>query len=93
MPQINALEDFRCFQGITESWELVKTGLIVIRERMYKLELWHSFSNPDVSYYVAVYVQEEGVWRKMADPPFPVGMEADQTLRSAMAFLTEQLAA
>lgn len=88
----NALEDFRLFSGITEAWELVKTGLVVISERSYKLELWHSYSNPDVAYYVATYVQEEGVWRKLPDNNLPIGLSGDEALRTAMAFLVEQAA-
>src|ERR1700746_3179538 len=36
----NAFEDYRNFPGITEAWELERTGLVVIREELYKLELW-----------------------------------------------------
>lgn len=89
----HALQDFRSFPGINEAWELIQTGVIVIREQMYRLELWHSHSNPDIPYYVAVYVQENGVWKKMSDPIFPIGLDADQTMREAMAFLSERLAA
>jgi hypothetical protein len=89
----NALQDFRNFPGITEAWELVQTGIIVIREQLYRLELWRSYSNPDIAYYVSVYVQEKGVWKRMPDPIFPIGLDADQTMREAMAFLSEKLAA
>jgi hypothetical protein len=89
----NALEDFRNFPGISESWELVKTGVVVIREQFYRLELWHSYSNPDIPYYVSVYIQQDGMWKKMSDPIFPIGLDADQTMREAMAFLSERLAA
>src|SRR5579862_6022802 len=68
----SALEDFRCFAGIAESWELIKTGLVVIAGTSYKLELWHSYSNPDIPYYVSTYVQEQGVWRKLPDQSFPI---------------------
>jgi len=88
-----ALKDFRTFPGITEAWELVKTGVVVIREKLYRLELWHSYSNPDISYYVSVYIQQDGVWKKMPDPIFPIGLDGDQTMREAMAFLSERLAA
>jgi hypothetical protein len=91
--ECTALEDFRNYPGINESWELIKTGIIVIRDQMYRLELWHSFSNPDIAYYVSVYVQEAGVWKKMSDPIFPTGLDANQTMSSAMAFLSERLAA
>ena len=91
--EISALEDFRLISGIAESWELTKTGLIRIREDLYKLELWHSYSNPDIPYYVAVYIQENGMWRRMPDPPFSVGCEGDQAMREAMAFLVDRLAA
>lgn len=90
---MDALKDFRNFPGINEAWELIKTGLIVIREQMYRLELWHSYSNLDIPYYVAVYVQADGVWKKMQDPIFPIGLDPDQTMREAMAFLSERLAA
>jgi len=89
----NALEDFRCFPGISESWELIKTGVVVIRGQMYRLELWHSHSNPDIPYYVSTYIQQDGMWKKMSDPIFPIGLDADQTMREAMAFLSERLAA
>src|SRR5579864_2604564 len=56
----SALEDFRCFEGIAESWELIKTGLVVIAGTSYKLELWHSYSNPDIPYYVSTYVPGAG---------------------------------
>ena len=91
--EANALEDFRLFSSISESWELSRTGLVRIREDLYKLELWHSYSNPDIPFYVSVYIQENGVWRRMPDPPFSVGSEGDQALREAMAFLVERLAA
>ncbi len=89
----NALEDFRMFPSITEAWELLKTGLIVSNESKYRLELWHSYSNPDIPYYVAIYIQTDGVWKRMPDPPFPTGLDGDQTLREAMAFLSERAAA
>lgn len=89
----HALEDFRNFPGITEAWELIRTGKIVIREQMYKLELWHSYSNPDIPYYVSIYTLDNGVWKKISDPIFPIGLDADQTMREAMAFLSERLAA
>ena len=31
--------------------------------------------------------------KKMPDPIFPIGLDADQTMREAMAFLSERLAA
>jgi hypothetical protein len=89
----NSLEDFRNFPGITEAWELVKTGVVVIREQMYRLELWHSYSNADIPYYVSVYMQQDGVWKRMPDPIFPIGLDPEQTMREAMAFLSEKLAA
>ncbi len=89
----NALEDFRYFDGITESWELVKTGLVVISGTSYKLEVWHSYSNPDIPYYVATYLQEEGLWRKMPDRAYPIAPNGDEALRTAMAFLVEEHAA
>jgi hypothetical protein len=89
----NSLKEFRNFPGINEAWELIKTGVIVIREQLYRLELWHSYSNPDIPYYVSVSVQQEGVWKKMPDPIFPLGLDAEQTMREAMAFLSERMAA
>ncbi|HSM85689.1 MAG TPA: hypothetical protein VLT16_06035 [Candidatus Limnocylindrales bacterium] len=89
----NALEDYRKFTGITEAWELERTGLVVIREELYKLELWHSYSNPDLAYYVAVHIQEKGIWKTVSDPPFATGRNGDEALRDAMVFLTERLAA
>lgn len=89
----NALEDFRCFAGINESWELMKTGLVVISGTSYKLELWHSYSNPDIPYYVSTYLQENGVWRKMPDQSFPIAPNGEEALRTAMAFLVEKHAA
>jgi len=89
----NGLEDFRNFPGITEAWELVKTGVVVIREQLFRLELWHSYSNPDIAYYVSVYIQQDGLWKKMSDPIFPIGLDGDQTMREAMAFLSERMAA
>jgi hypothetical protein len=91
--ECHALEDFRNYPGITESWELVKSGIIVIREQKYRLELWHSFSNPDIAYYVSVYVEQDGGWKRMSDPIFPIGLDANQTMSAAMAFLSERLAA
>ncbi len=92
-PKDNPLEDFRCFEGITEAWELVKTGYVVVNGTSYRLELWHSYSNPDVPYYVSTFVQEDGVWRKRPDRAFPLGLSGDQALRSALAFLVENRAA
>ena len=89
----NALQDFRRFSGINEAWELERTGLLVVREQLYRLELWHSYSNADVPYYVAVYVQENGVWRKMPGRPFAVAPDGDQALRIAMDFLVKDQAA
>lgn len=89
----NALQDFRMFAGINEAWELERTGLVVIREKLYRLELWHSYSNADVPYFVAVSVQEDGVWRKMPDRPFAVAPDGDQALRTAMDFLVKDQAA
>ena len=89
----NSLKDFRNFPAITEAWELIKTGVVMIREQMYRLELWHSYSNPDIPYYVSVYIEQDGVWKRMQDPIFPIGLDAEQTMREAMAFLSERLAA
>ncbi|HLK33723.1 MAG TPA: hypothetical protein VKT29_11575 [Terriglobales bacterium] len=89
----SALEDFRSFAGITEAWELVTTGLVVIGGISYKLELWHSYSNPDIPYYVSTYLQESGVWRKMPDHSFPIAPNGEEAMRTAMAFLVEQHAA
>jgi hypothetical protein len=89
----NAIADFRNFPGITEAWELVRTGLIVINEQLYKLELWHSHSNPDIPYYVAIHIQEKGIWKRISDPPFATGRNGDEALRDAMVFLSERLAA
>ena len=90
---MEALKEFRNFPGINEAWELLKTGFVVIHEQSYRLELWHSYSNLDIPFYVCVYVQTDGVWRKMQDPIFPIGLDADQTMREALAFLSERLAA
>lgn len=87
------LADFRSFSGISEAWELVQTGLIVLGGEMYKLEAWHSHSNPDIPYYVSIHIQQDGVWRRMPDPPFTVAMSADDAMRTAMAFLAERQAA
>lgn len=89
----DAMEEFRLFPGINEAWELVRTGLVVIRETLYKLEVWHSFSNNEIPFYVATYVQEQGVWKRMPDAPFAEGPNEDEALRRAMAFLSERLAA
>ena len=89
----DALKDYRMFPAITEAWDLVRTGLVVINEQLYRLELWHSFSNPDVPYYVAIYIQEQGIWKRISDPPFASGRNGDEALRDAMVFLTERLAA
>jgi hypothetical protein len=89
----NAFKDFRLFPAISEAWELTRSGLVIIREELYKLELWHSYSNPDIPYYVSISVQKNGTWTRMPDPPFATGRDGDQALRDAMAFLTERLAA
>jgi hypothetical protein len=89
----NAFADYRMFPAISEAWELVRSGLVIIREELYKLELWHSYSNPDIPYYVSISVQKDGMWQRMPDPPFATGLDGDQAIRDAMAFLTERLAA
>ncbi len=89
----DALQDYRSFPSINEAWELRRTGLIAIGGELYKLELWHSFSNPDIPFYVSIYIQEEGVWRRMPDPPFSVSTDGDEALRTAMVFLEERKAA
>jgi hypothetical protein len=89
----NAFEDFRNFPGISEAWELERTGLVVIREELYKLELWRSHANPDVPYYVAIHIQEQNLWKQISDPPFASGRNGEDALRDAMVFLSERLAA
>ncbi|MGH9570889.1 MAG: hypothetical protein ACRD4F_14685 [Candidatus Angelobacter sp.] len=89
----NVFEDYRNFSGITEAWELARTGLIVIKEELYKLELWRSHSNPDIPFYVAIHIQEKGIWKRISDPPFANGCNGDEALRDAMVFLSERLAA
>lgn len=86
----NPLEDFRCIEGIQEAWELIKTGLIVVRDKMYKLELWHSYSNPDIRYYVSIYVLEGETWKRMPDQPFPTAPNPDAAFRAAMALLVDR---
>jgi len=83
----NAFEDYRKFPAIAEAWELVRTGLVVINENLYKLELWHSLSNPDIPFYVAIHIQQDDVWKRMPDPPFATGRDGDEALRDAMVFL------
>ena len=92
MPEKSAFADYRMFPGVSEAWELERTGLIVIREQLYKLELWRSFSNADIPYYVSISVQNDGVWQRMADPPFATGRSGDQAIRDAMVFVTERAA-
>jgi hypothetical protein len=89
----NAFADYRNFPAISEAWELVRTGLVVVNEKLYKLELWHSLSNPDIPFYVAIHIQEGDVWKRIPDPPFATGRDGDEALRDAMVFLTERLAA
>lgn len=88
----NTLADYRTFAGVAESWELVRTGLIVVSGTMYRLELWHSYSNADIPYYVSIYTDHDGVWRRMADAPFPIAPSGEEAMRSAMAFLTQRAA-
>lgn len=87
------LKDFRRYRGITEAWELIKTGLLVISGDTYKLEVWYSHSNADLPYYVAVYVQQDGIWKRMPDAPLPVAPDPDVALSTAMALLNERAAA
>lgn len=89
----NVLKQYRQYSGITEAWELVRTGMVVINNTMYKLELWHSHSNPDIPYYVPVYVQQDGVWKRMEDAPFAEAPDPEIAMGTAMAFLSERLAA
>ena len=89
----NAFKDYRMLPVISEAWELQRTGLVVIHEELYRLELWHSYSNLDIPYYVSIYTQQDGVWKRIPDPPFATGHDGDQALRDAMVFLTERLAA
>jgi hypothetical protein len=89
----NAFEDYRMFPVITEAWELKRSGLVIIREELYKLELWHSYSNPDIPFYVSISILQNDSWKRMPDPPFATGPDGDQALREAMTFLTERLAA
>jgi len=90
--QENPLANFRSFPGINEAWELVKTGLVIINEKLYRLELWHSFSNPDIPYYVSVYSQEDGVWKRVGAECMPVGPSGDEAMGAAMAYLSEKVA-
>jgi len=89
----NAFADYRMFPAISEAWELERSGLVIINEQLYKLELWHSYSNPDIPYYVSISILQGDAWRRMPDPPFATGREGNEALRDAMAFLTERLAA
>ena len=89
----NVFSEFRNFEGINEAWELQRTGMIVVRGKMYRLELWHSHSNADVPYYVSVYVSIDNVWRRLPDPPFTVAPDGDEALRRAMLFVSERFAA
>jgi len=92
MEHENPLQNFRSYPRINEAWELQKTGLVVIDEVLYKMELWHSISNPDVPYYVAVYVKEDGLWKQMQDAPFATGLSGHDALGAAMACLSERAA-
>jgi hypothetical protein len=89
----NPLKNFRHFDGITEAWELQRTGLVVVNDTRYKLELWHSYANPDIPYYVHIFELMNGVWTKLPDAPFSEGLEADIALSTAMSFLSEKAAA
>lgn len=92
-PHSSPLEDYSSIQGIDEAWELIKTGLIVIQGKMYKLELWHSYSNPDIPYYVSIHVLEGEAWKRMQDQPFPTAPNPDAALRAAMALLVDRQSA
>ncbi len=89
----NPLEDYCSIAGIEEAWELVRTGIIIIQGKMYKLELWHSYSNPDIPYYVSIHVLEGESWKRMPDQPFPTAPNADAAFRTAMAQLVDRTAA
>ena len=89
----NPLKNFRHFDGINEAWELYRTGLVVANDTKYKLEVWHSYSNPDIPYYVHIFELIDGVWKTVPNAPFTEGPEADIALSSAMAFLSERAAA
>jgi hypothetical protein len=89
----NPLKNFRHFEGITEAWELIKTGIIVANGKTYKLELWHSHSNPDLPYYVPIFIMQDGIWKKWAEAPLSEGLEPEIALSTAMAFLSENAAA
>ena len=89
----NALKDFRRYKGLTEAWELVKIGLIAVAGKMYRLELWHSYSNPDIPYYVSIYIQQDGMWKHMPNAPFSAAPDPEIALGTAMAFLSDGAAA
>jgi hypothetical protein len=89
----NALKNYRLYSGVTEAWELVKTGLVVISDTRYRLEVWHSHSNPDIAYFVSVFVMEGGVWKRMPDAPFPEAPDPEMALSTAIALLSERAAA
>jgi hypothetical protein len=89
----NPLKNFRRFDGLTEAWELQRTGLVVINETKYKLEVWHSYSNPDIAYYVHIFELIDGTWKTVPDAPFSEGPEAEIALSTAMSFLSEKAAA
>ena len=85
--------EYRSFEGVNEAWELQRTGMIVVHNKMYRLELWHCHSNVEVPYYVSVYVSIDNVWRRLPDPPFTVALDGDEALRRAMMFVSERFAA
>jgi len=88
----DALRNYRRYSGVTEAWELVKTGMVVIADTRYRLEVWHSYSNPDIAYFVSVYVLEGGAWKRMPDAPFPEAPEPEIAMSTAIALLSERAA-
>ena len=88
----DALRNYRRYSGVTEAWELVKTGLVVVSDIRYRLEVWHSYSNPDINYFVSVYVLENGSWRRMPDAPFPEAPDPEIAMSTAIALLSERAA-
>lgn len=89
----NPLKNYRHFDGITEAWELQRTCLVVVNDTGYKLEVWHSYSNPDIPYYVHIFELVDGVWRKIPEAPISEGPEAEIALSTAMSYLSEKAAA
>ncbi len=83
----NPLENWRQFK-LSEAYEVVKTAVVVMNERTYRIEVLKSYWNPNDPFNTRAWIKRDGTWVEY-DLPWTSRPDADSALAQALGFLSE----